>query len=235
AVAPRERPRAPPQARAHPALSHGALRGIRREARRDAGRRRQPARSLDADVRLEHEQQRPAQQLSAADHSRRRRRRHAERRKAHRASRAHAARESASDRAEQGRLRARPFREQHRRGRRLLMTSNDSKPAHVSEAATLRAPRTKRRAVLLAGFGALLAGLLPGWPRRALSAERAVTGLRGPFSLVSGLGGNVLVRATAEGQTLVDSGAPGETRALVEALESLPGGGRVDTVINTHW
>lgn len=115
------------------------------------------------------------------------------------------------------------------------MTSNDSKPAHVSEAATLRAPRTKRRAVLLAGFGALLAGLLPGWPRRALSAERAVTGLRGPFSLVSGLGGNVLVRATAEGQTLIDSGAPGETRALVEALESLPGGGRVDTVINTHW
>ena len=44
------------------------------EDRGDAGRRRLAARSLDLHVRLEHEQQRPARQLSAAEHPRRRRR-----------------------------------------------------------------------------------------------------------------------------------------------------------------
>ena len=115
------------------------------------------------------------------------------------------------------------------------MIGSDAKSAPASGTSVVDAPRAKRRAVLKAGLGAMLTSLLPGWPRAALPAERAVTELRGPFSLVAGFGGNVLVRATAEGQTLVDSGAPGETRALVEALEALPGAARVDAVVNTHW
>jgi len=100
---------------------------------------------------------------------------------------------------------------------------------------TDRSPRTSRRAVLKAGVGALLAGALPGLPRAARADERAVSPLRGPFSLVSGLGGNVLVRATPEGQVIVDSGSPGQAGALLDALESLPGAGRVDALLNTHW
>src|SRR6185295_19322899 len=55
---------------------------------------------------LDHEQQRPAQQLSAAEHSRGRRQRSPQRRPAHRPPRAHHAHEPAPDRAEQSRPRA---------------------------------------------------------------------------------------------------------------------------------
>ena len=78
AVAPREQQGPHRQAREDPDVPRGALRGLRREAREDARRRRLAARSLAVPVRLEHEQQRPAQQLSAAEHPGRRRERRAE-------------------------------------------------------------------------------------------------------------------------------------------------------------
>ena len=65
------------EAREDPELAHGAVRGVPRQDGGDAGWRRLAARPFDIHVRLEHEQQRPAQQLSAADHSRRWRQRQA--------------------------------------------------------------------------------------------------------------------------------------------------------------
>jgi glyoxylase-like metal-dependent hydrolase (beta-lactamase superfamily II) len=55
------------------------------------------------------------------------------------------------------------------------------------------------------------------------------------LALVSGAGGNVLVRASDRGQTLVDSGAAASSDALFAALAELPGAGRVARLFNTHW
>ncbi len=53
--------------------------------------------------------------------------------------------------------------------------------------------------------------------------------------MLTGLGGNVLVRPTGDGQVLVDSGSAQSTEALMAALGSLPGAGSVQTLFNTHW
>ncbi len=115
------------------------------------------------------------------------------------------------------------------------MSAGDLVTARMHGANAGHAPRASRRTVLKAGVGALLGGALPGLPRAALADDRAVTPLRGPFSLVSGVGGNVLVRAAPAGQVIVDSGSAGHTDALLGALDSLPGAGRVDALLNTHW
>jgi glyoxylase-like metal-dependent hydrolase (beta-lactamase superfamily II) len=62
-----------------------------------------------------------------------------------------------------------------------------------------------------------------------------VTRVTDELSLVTGAGGNVLVRATDSGQTLVDSGDAASSVALRTALAELPGDGRVGTLFNTHW
>ena len=67
----------------------GAVRGFRREARRDTRRRRHAAGQLHVALRLQHGQQRPAQQLSGAEHPGRRRRRRAQWGTADRAARTH--------------------------------------------------------------------------------------------------------------------------------------------------
>ena len=108
------------EAREDPDVPRAALRGLRREDRGDSRRRRLAARPLLVHVRLEHEQQRPAQQLSAAEHPRRRRERRAQGRPARRAARAHDAHEPASHGAQQGRARAQELLGQHRRDRGRL-------------------------------------------------------------------------------------------------------------------
>ena len=88
---------------------------FRREDGGNAGRAGNAARSLDLHVRIEHEQQRPAQQLSGAEHRGRWRQRQDEaRRPAPRAAGAHADRESPPDAAAEGRGGARQVRRQHR-------------------------------------------------------------------------------------------------------------------------
>src|SRR5690606_4124441 len=52
--------------------------------------------------------------------------------------------------------------------------------------------------------------------------------------VLTGAGGNVLVRATSTGQMLVDSGASAATPKLLAALRELPGE-RVHTLFNSHW
>jgi glyoxylase-like metal-dependent hydrolase (beta-lactamase superfamily II) len=53
--------------------------------------------------------------------------------------------------------------------------------------------------------------------------------------MLTGAGGNVLVRTASTGQMLVDSGAAAFTDAVLADLRGLPGGGRATTLFNTHW
>jgi glyoxylase-like metal-dependent hydrolase (beta-lactamase superfamily II) len=91
-----------------------------------------------------------------------------------------------------------------------------------------------RRRALLRGALCGLAGA--ALPRPGVGAEPlAATRVRDALTVVAGAGGNVLVHAANDGQLLVDSGARGFTEALLAALGDLPGGGRVHTLVNTHW
>jgi cyclase len=70
----------------------------------------------------------------------------------------------------------------------------------------------------------------------ARAADRAsITPITDELALVTGAGGNVLVRATSGGQVLVDSGAAEHAAELGAALRDLPGAGRALRVFNTHW
>jgi glyoxylase-like metal-dependent hydrolase (beta-lactamase superfamily II) len=59
--------------------------------------------------------------------------------------------------------------------------------------------------------------------------------VRDGFVMLTGAGGNVLVRTASAGQVLVDGGAAAFTDAVLKRLRELPGAGRVTTVFNTHW
>jgi glyoxylase-like metal-dependent hydrolase (beta-lactamase superfamily II) len=88
------------------------------------------------------------------------------------------------------------------------------------------------KGVLTGLAGAVLAPLY----RTTYAADAPlVTRVTDELSLVTGAGGNVLVRATDSGQTLVDSGDAASSVALRTALAELPGDGRVGTLFNTHW
>jgi len=52
---------------------------------------------------------------------------------------------------------------------------------------------------------------------------------------ITGVGGNVVVLTGPDSVVLVDSGLEERSRDLVRALEKLPGGRHVQTLINTHW
>jgi cyclase len=67
-------------------------------------------------------------------------------------------------------------------------------------------------------------------PRRAVSQQ-----LTERVWLLTSGGTNVLALTTPEGLVLVDSGAPDGTGALIASIRELAAGGRVRTVINTHF
>lgn len=90
-----------------------------------------------------------------------------------------------------------------------------------------------RRGVLLGGLAGLASLTLA--PRLMAAPRASLTPLAGDLWLLGGLGANVLALGGSEGLTLVDSGAAGSAAALTQALKSLPGGGRVTTLVNTHW
>jgi glyoxylase-like metal-dependent hydrolase (beta-lactamase superfamily II) len=102
-----------------------------------------------------------------------------------------------------------------------------------------------RRAILKGALGGgVLGGVLgltlPPFARSAFSQESpqenpTVVPVREGFAMLTGAGGNVLVRTASAGQVLVDSGAAAFTDAVVKRLRELPGAGRVATVFNTHW
>jgi glyoxylase-like metal-dependent hydrolase (beta-lactamase superfamily II) len=91
-----------------------------------------------------------------------------------------------------------------------------------------------RRAVLAGLVGAAAvafrASRLAAQPRAADIAE-----IGDRLSVVTGLGGNIVVYAATAGAILVDSGAADATNALSGVLDRLPGPSTVRTLFNTHW
>src|SRR5882757_6949848 len=101
-----------------------------------------------------------------------------------------------------------------------------------------------RRAMMQGALGGVLGGVLggplgqtlPPFARSAFSQESpAVIPVSEGFVMLTGAGGNVLVRTASTGQVLVDSGAAAFTEKVLADLRGLPGGGGVATVFNTHW
>ena len=93
-----------------------------------------------------------------------------------------------------------------------------------------------RRAVLKGALSGVLGLTLPPFARDAFSQESpAIVPVREGFVMLTGAGGNILVRTSSAGQVLVDSGGAGFTDAVLARLRGLPGAGRVTTLFNTHW
>lgn len=93
-----------------------------------------------------------------------------------------------------------------------------------------------RRAVLKGALGGVASLALPPFARHAYSQESlAVVPVSEGFVMLTGAGGNVLVRTGSAGQMLVDSGAAPFTDAVLARLRDLPGAGHVTTLFNTHW
>lgn len=97
--------------------------------------------------------------------------------------------------------------------------------------------RSFDRRFLLQGAALCAAGsLLSPLARAAAKAlPVATSGLAPGLHLVSGVGANVLALELGDGLLLVDSGTAAQASALRTQLQKLPGGGRVKTLINTHW
>jgi cyclase len=93
-----------------------------------------------------------------------------------------------------------------------------------------------RRNLLQSSLGAAL--LLAG---RQVLAQQASIGQRGTLLnpnllLVSGNGGNILVRKAGNGELLaVDGGLAENAARLQDNVRSMLGDGRITTLINTHW
>ena len=88
-----------------------------------------------------------------------------------------------------------------------------------------------RRAILKGALGGVLGLTLPPFARSAFSQESpTLIPVSEGFVMLTGAGGNILVRTASTGQVLVDSGAAEFTGAVL-----LPGAGRATTLFNTHW
>jgi len=93
-----------------------------------------------------------------------------------------------------------------------------------------------RRAIVKGALGGILGLALPPLARSAFSQEGpAVVPVREGFVMLTGAGGNVLVRTASAGQVLVDGGAAEFTDGILRRLRELPGAGRMTTIFNTHW
>jgi len=85
-------------------------------------------------------------------------------------------------------------------------------------------------------LGGVLGLTLPPFARSAFSqGSVAAVPVSEGFVMLTGAGGNILVRTASTGQVLVDSGGAEFTEAVHAQLRKLPGEGRVTSVFNTHW
>src|SRR5882672_4651422 len=97
-----------------------------------------------------------------------------------------------------------------------------------------------RRAIVKGALGGValsaLGLALPPFVRSAFSqGSPAVVPVSDGFVMLTGAGGNILVRTGNTDQVLVDSGAAEFSDAVLAQLRKLPGGGHVTTLFNTHW
>ena len=100
-----------------------------------------------------------------------------------------------------------------------------------------------RRQILKAAIGGA-AGIVLGAPVLRLTGAQAQAVSEGAGTLrlsddlfVVRIPGeaNVVAQTGADGVLLVDGGSAGASDALMKAVSSLPGGGPVHTIFNTHW
>ncbi len=93
-----------------------------------------------------------------------------------------------------------------------------------------------RRELLKGTLGGALGLTLPPFARNTFAQQGpAVVPVSDGFVMLTGAGGNILVRTSSTGQVLVDSGAAEFTDAVQRRLRELPGAGHVTTLFNTHW
>jgi glyoxylase-like metal-dependent hydrolase (beta-lactamase superfamily II) len=93
-----------------------------------------------------------------------------------------------------------------------------------------------RRAVLKGALGGVAGLTLAPLARSAFAQEMpAVVPVSDGFVMLTGAGGNILVRTDSAGQVLVDGGDAQSTDAVLARLRGLPGAGHVTTLFNTHW
>ena len=89
-----------------------------------------------------------------------------------------------------------------------------------------------RRSILKGALGGVLGLTLPPFARDAFAqASPAVVPVSDGFVMLTGAGGNVLVRPASTGQVLVDSGAAGSSDAVLARLRELP---ERTTISNLH-
>ena len=87
-----------------------------------------------------------------------------------------------------------------------------------------------------AALGGVVGLTLAPFARSAFApGSPAIVPVRDGFVMLTGAGGNILVRTASAGQVLVDSGAAQFADTVLARLRGLPGAGRVETVFNTHW
>jgi cyclase len=93
-----------------------------------------------------------------------------------------------------------------------------------------------RRSILKGALSGVVGLTLPPLARDTFAqASPVVVPVSEGFVMLTGAGGNVLVRTASAGQVLVDSGAVESTDAVLARLRGLPGAGRATTLFNTHW
>src|SRR5712691_8405065 len=81
-----------------------------------------------------------------------------------------------------------------------------------------------RRSILKGALGGVVGLTLPPFARDAFAqASPAVVPVSDGFVMLTGAGGNVLVRTASTGQVLVDNGAAEFTDAVLKRLRELPG------------
>jgi glyoxylase-like metal-dependent hydrolase (beta-lactamase superfamily II) len=90
-----------------------------------------------------------------------------------------------------------------------------------------------RRYLMQSAFASAIGLSLP--ISRSLAAQSGVVQLTEKVSLITGVGGNVVVLNTADGLLLIDSGAVEHREALLSQLRSVASNVHVHTVFNTHW
>ena len=98
----------------------------------------------------------------------------------------------------------------------------------------MRERDTNRRDVLRGIAGGVAAAALPPFSASAIDVltDDAVPDLR----ILSGVGGNVAVLSTTEGQIVVDSGDAESSKVVVSTLRTLGvPDGKVAVLLNTHW
>jgi glyoxylase-like metal-dependent hydrolase (beta-lactamase superfamily II) len=88
------------------------------------------------------------------------------------------------------------------------------------------------RRTVLGGAVALAAATVAPRAHTKFTVEPLAAG----FTLLLGGGGNVLVRATADGAVVVDSGAGDPAaQALLPTVREITGSEKIHTLFNTHW